>query len=82
MEISKQLIQTEIELLLKGTNDLEYTVNEIVEYIKYRDEALKLSEVIRQRELLDGLLYHLEVNSYTETFGNRLNIVDEYLKTV
>ena len=45
MEISEELIRTELELLVKGDNTLEETIIELVAYIKWRDEAINYTQV-------------------------------------
>jgi hypothetical protein len=50
---------------------------------EYYSEQFSLYGVSHRRELLDGLLVHLEVNSYIEgSFLDRSEIIDEYLKTI
>jgi NADH:ubiquinone oxidoreductase subunit C len=58
MEISKNLIETELKLLVEGSNTLEYTVKEIIDYIKMRDEAINYTrccETLKDKKITDLL---------------------------
>lgn len=54
-EISKTLIRTELQLLLEGTNTIEDTMEEIVGYIRYRDEELKIYGPKKETEMCSCL---------------------------
>lgn len=81
MEIHKEIISSEIKLLIDGVNSKEQAVEEIAAYIRWRDKQLTLTNVGQQRQLFYKFItwYNAKPNKNKEKMIYT-DIIEEYLK--